>query len=84
MISPTETEIIITSEECEVPQDYIETITREVPVLTWTNMTIEEPQKLVKTVTYEEPFVVTVSEPYDVPEIHYIDSFEEVPVEKVT
>jgi len=43
MISPTETEIIITSEECEVPQDYIETITREVPVLTYTNMTIMEP-----------------------------------------
>jgi len=40
MISPTETEIIITTEECEVPQDYIETITREVPVLTFVNMTI--------------------------------------------
>ena len=82
MISPTEVEIIITSEECEVPQDYIETITREVPVLVWTNVTIEEPQKLNITVTYDEPFVVTHTEPYDVPTITYIDTFEERPVEK--
>merc|ERR1719246_2331 len=32
--------------------------------------------------TYEEPFVVTVSKPYDVPTITFIDTFEEVPVEK--
>jgi len=31
MISPTETEIIITTKKVEVPQDYIYTITREVP-----------------------------------------------------
>jgi len=37
--SPTEMEFIISNEECEVPQDYVEMITQEVPVLTEHNYT---------------------------------------------
>jgi len=33
MISPTEFEEVITEEDCEVPQEYIETITIELPAL---------------------------------------------------
>ena len=49
IISPTETEIIITQEECEVPEPYLETITREVPKLTYVDHIIEEPKLVMKT-----------------------------------
>lgn len=43
MISPTETEIVITEEECEVPVDYIEKITVEVPKIEMVESFYEEP-----------------------------------------
>jgi hypothetical protein len=43
MISPTEVEIVITQEECEVPEDYIEKITVEVPKIEMVESYYEEP-----------------------------------------
>ena len=51
MISPTEFEEIITEEDCEVPQEYIETITVEVPGLVSVPIEIEEPEEYYETVT---------------------------------
>ena len=84
MISPTETEIIIVTEEQEVPQDYIETITREIPTLSYVNFTIEEAHFVEKEVTENVPIVFWVNETYDEPVIYYVNITEEVPVETVT
>ena len=43
MISPTENEIVIVTEEKMVPKDYIETITIEVPRIVQVPFEIEEP-----------------------------------------
>ena len=55
MISPTEMEIIITEEACEVAQDYIETFAREVPAIVQTNYTYKEPTLVKKPVNKRIP-----------------------------
>jgi len=71
MISPTEVEIIITEEECEVPQDYIETVAREVPAIVQTNYTYKQPTIVKRTVFKSFPRLVNGTEDYDVPVITY-------------
>lgn len=51
MISPTEFEEVITEEDCEVPREYIETITVEIPTLVPVEMEIEEPEEYFEDVT---------------------------------
>lgn len=69
MISPTELEIIIVQEECEVPQDYIETITVEVPEIIQVPFDIQEPKEVFEEVTFDVPYVIEVEETYEVPEL---------------
>jgi len=51
MISPTEFEEVITEEDCEVPREYIETITVEIPTLVAVETEIEEPEEYFDDVT---------------------------------
>jgi hypothetical protein len=60
MISPTEFEEVITEEDCEVPQDYIETITVEVPTLVSIPTQIEEPEEYYEEVELDVPYVIEV------------------------
>jgi len=84
MISPTETEIIITTEECEVPQSYIEEIAVEVPQLYFVNFTINEPRRIQKTETLEEPHLIQVNKTYDWPALSYVDDFRLEPKNHTT
>jgi len=79
MISPTETEIIITNEEQDVPHSYIEEIAIEVPQLYYVNMTINEPRRIEKTETLEEPYIVQVNETYDWPSLEYVKDYRMQP-----
>ena len=51
MLSPTETELVERSEKVQVPQDYIETVTVEVPKMVQVPVEVEEPQTVMETVT---------------------------------
>jgi hypothetical protein len=62
MISPTEFEEVITEEDCEVPREYIETITIELPVLVPVEVVIEEPEEYYDDVSINVPHVVEIEE----------------------
>ena len=83
MISPTETEIIITFKKRKVPQSYIETYTRDMPSYHMVNFTIDDFIIVEKYVTREVPYLKRVTDTYDEVEIYYQNTMEEVP-EKVT
>ena len=67
MISPTEFEEVITEEDCEVPQDYIETITVEVPTLVSMPIEIQEPEEYYEQVTISVPYVIEVEREFEEP-----------------
>jgi hypothetical protein len=51
MLSPTETETVSRTERVQVPQEYIETVTVEVPKMIQVPIEVEEPQTVMETVT---------------------------------
>merc|ERR1711957_1112807 len=75
MISPTETEIIVVEEEGEVPQDYIETITVEVPQIVQVPFVVEVQQH------YEAPEITFVEVEQEFPEETTESVMADVPVE---
>ena len=83
MLSPTETEIIITFNKREVPQDYIETYTRDVPSYHMVNFTFDDFRIVEKYATREIPYLKHVTDTFDEVEIYYQDTIQEVP-ERIT
>ena len=84
MISPTESEYVIFKELLQVPQEYIETISLEVPEIYMVDYYINDTQMVLKNVTRFIPHIVETIVMVNEPEIYYVNTTQEIPVTVVT